>query len=293
MTKKLTFSEVSDQASRLGFTLVKYAGSTNAYGSVYRCSEGHTWSAKHNNVVSSNKTGCPTCSAGKTRLTKPDIEAALASLNFTLHELHGEIRGAQTEVTTSCVNGHLRKGKLGTVIHAKKPCPDCSRAARKVDLAGINSRLAEKGYSLLSWQESTRKEGEFACTCGQSWTARVNSVLQGQSNCPGCYEGGLRGDMPAVFYIYELRKQSRLRYGYGISGAFSRRDSEHRRNASEGGWKIKLIKVVEFDVGAEAVRLEKMVKSRFKPPTGMLKGFKTESIMPKHLSELIALSDSL
>lgn len=293
MTKKLTFQEVAAQAASCGFELLKYAGSTNAYGSTYRCKNGHTWSAKHNNVVSANKTGCPVCAKSAAKMTQKDVGDAVTAEGFTLVEIHGEVLGQKTKITSACKKGHLRTGRLGAIIYAKKPCPACLQEARKVDLKGINERLLSKGYTLVAWEESTRKKGTFSCRCGESWVSRVNSVLQGQSNCPGCYEGGLRGDKPAVFYIYELRQGCRIRYGYGISGAFARRDAEHRRNVEAEGWRIRLMKVIEFNLGKDAVRFEKTVKVKFKSPAAMPRGFKTESIMPANLPALLALSDAI
>ena len=288
MTKPLTFEQAAASTQDRGYELLKYAGSSNAYGSVFRCSCGHTWSAKHNNVVSSNKTGCPECAKKAGRLGDTEIRKSLQAEGAELVSIESELKGQGTVVRTRCQHGHERVSKLGTIIYAKKPCPECSKQQRGVDLASFNERLSTKGYRIVTWVGSTRAKGTFQCKCGETWEARVNSVLQGQSNCPACYEGGLRGDEPAVFYIYELSRGRKLRHGYGISGAFDRRDIEHRRSAKEAGWKIRLTHIFDFKRGADAVKIEKQIKSRFFVPKAMFHGFKTEAVMPKDLQNLVA-----
>lgn len=287
MTKPLSFSEAYDQAAAVGVTLIKYAGSSNAYGSVFRCELGHEWSAKHNNVVSANKTGCPVCYERGRHLTAGDIRQKLLVHGRELVSIDSEIRGQRTTVTVRCQHGHVSTVRLGTVIYAKKPCAGCARSARKVDLHGVNERLAKQGYSV---RQEPRTGGILTihCECGQSWDARLGSVLRGQSHCPACFEKGFDGEKPAVFYLYALRKGRKLRYGYGISGQFTRRDAEHRRNAAETGWSIRLERVWEFERGVLAYEVERELKRTLPVPLETMKGFKTEAIMPRHLPRLLA-----
>lgn len=293
MTRPLTFTQASEQAQKIGYKLISYAGSSNAYGSVFECQCGYRWSAKHNNVVSSNKTGCPKCAAKATKFSHEDVRNAIEAEGLTLTSIDTEILGGKTIVTTSCPKGHIRTCKLHTIIYSKKPCPTCSKEARGVDFSGINARLSKLGYRLTEWAGTTRTNGDFVCECGGNWSARVASVLQEQSHCPVCFDGGFRGDRPAVFYIYEIRKDSKVRYGYGISGRFKARDAEHKRNAAESGWKIKLYKIFNTEVGAKALAVEKKAKGLFKVPSDMFYGFKTEAIMPRNLKELLRLSENL
>ena len=287
MTKPLSFSEACDQAAAVGVTLIKYAGSSNAYGSVFRCQLGHEWSAKHNNVVSANRTGCPICYERGRHLTEGDIREKLSACGRELVAIESAIRGQQTKVTVRCPHGHVSTVRLGTVIYAKKQCAGCTRRARKVDLDGINEKLAKQGYRIHQWCR-TGETATIHCNCGQSWEARLGSVLREQSHCPACFEKGFDGEKPAVLYLYALRKGRRLRYGYGISGQFPRRDAEHRRNAAEAGWSISLERVWEFERGVLAYEIEKHLKRTLPVPAETMKGFKTEAIMPRHLPSLLA-----
>lgn len=289
MTRKLTFEQAAVSTKARGYELIKYAGSSNAYGSIFKCPCGNTWSTKLNNVVSSNKTGCPVCAKNAARMDEASIRSALLENQAELVSIDSEIKGQRTQVTVLCPTGHVRSAKLATIIYAKKGCSECAKRDRGVDLEGLNERLGERGYTIVDWDNSARKKGTFLCKCGGTWQTRVNSVLHGQSNCPVCYEGGLRGNEPAVFYIYELRKNGRLRYGYGISGDFQRRDAEHKRNANEAGWRIKLLHSFNFETGVDAIEREKRAKALLKAPKGMFPGFKTEAVMPKDLSKLLAL----
>lgn len=288
MSKKLTHAEASAQANAAGYKLVSYAGSSNAYGSIFECKCGHKWSAKHNNVVSSNKTGCPKCALKATRFSAEDVRNSLSACDRTLLSIDSPIRGQSTMVTTKCSKGHVSKTKLGTIIYAKKPCGECSKINRAVTLEDFNRRLAHRGYRIAEWGGTTRTIGAIECSCGTTWEARVNSVLHEQSHCPACYEGGFRGDQSAVFYIYELRKNKLLRYGYGISGRFQSRDAEHKRNAAAAGWKIRLHKLFTFEKGISALAVERGAKAKFPVPKDMFSGFKTESIMPRYLDDLVA-----
>lgn len=287
MTRPLTYAEAYSQAKAAGFEMLKYAGSSNAYGSVFRCAAGHEWATRHNNVVSSNKTGCPTCYAANRHFSEDEVRQKLAAEGRELVSLDSEIRGQKTLVTVRCGEGHLSQVKLGTIIYAKKPCAHCSRKIRGVDEEGVRKRLGKLGYRLVEWV-STRELATIACECGHSWSARLNSILQEQSHCPACFEKGFDGNAPAVFYLYALHKGRKLRYGYGISGQFPRRDREHRRNAKKEGWNIVLERVWEFDRGVKAFEIERKLKQELPAPSDTPKGFKTEAIMPRYLARLLA-----
>lgn len=289
MTRKLTFAQAAESVRAIGYELIKYAGSSNAYGSVFKCQCGHSWSAKHNNVVSSNKTGCPECARRSARMDAEGIRAALAAKGVNLLTIDGEIRGQGTLITTSCAHGHVRHCKLGTIIYANKPCPECSKRKRAVDVDAYSERLQAIGCTLVSWSGTTRAKAVIRCNCGGVWESRLNSVLREESHCPQCYEGGLRGDKPAVFYIYELRKGRRVRYGYGISGMFARRNAEHSRNAAKHGWSIQLERIVQYEKGCDALRIEQRIKETIPVPKGMFPGFKTECVEPKDLQRLVAM----
>lgn len=293
MTKPLTFQQAAASAKACGYELIKYAGSSNAYGSVFRCGCGREWSTKHNNVVSANKTGCPDCARKAARFDEKAIRQALRTNGHELVSLRLPMRGQNTQVEARCEHGHLRTARLGTIIYAKKPCPDCSKIRRGVDFDGFNRRLAPHGYRLVEWGGTTRTEGTFECSCGASWRARVSSVLREQSHCPGCFEGGFHGDEPAVFYLYEMRQGRKLRYGYGISGRFESRDAEHRRNAKAAGWKISLCRLYEVDRGVKALETEKKLKETFVPAKDVFYGFITESFMPRDLTKFLHLLNSL
>lgn len=287
MTRPLTFREAYDQAAAVGVTMVKYAGSSNAYGSVFRCKNGHEWSGRHNNVVSSNKTGCPVCYSRSRHMTEQDVAEKLLQQGRELVSIDSDIRGQKTLVTVKCDNGHVNQVRLGTIIYAKKACPDCSKAARGCDIDAYNRRLEELGYHII-FGEKTGENATLGCKCGHQWETRLGSVLRGDSHCPACFEKGFDGSKPAVLYLYAMRQGKKLRYGYGISGQFKRRNAEHLRNAAAAGWKLSLEKVWEFDRGVVAQQLESKLKVTFPVPSDVPKGFKTEAIMPRYLSQLLA-----
>ena len=286
MTKPLSYTEAREQARAAGFEMLKYAGSSNAYGSVFRCSEGHEWSTRHNNVVSSNKTGCPVCYRKGRHLSEEDVRQKLADEGRELVSIDSPILGQKTLVTVRCAAGHTLQVKLGTIIYAKNPCSTCSKQARGHDVAAYNRRLSAKGYSLIAGTE-TRQMAIIGCQCGHRWEARLNSVLRGDSHCPACFEKGFDGSKPAVLYLYAMRQGRKLRYGYGISGQFQRRNAEHIRNAAAAGWKLTLERLWEFDKGVQAQEIEAHLKRTLPVPSDTPKGFKTEAIMPRHLPKLL------
>lgn len=289
MVRPLTFAEAYAQADAVGVDMIKYAGSSNAYGSVFRCRVcKHEWSTKHNNVVSSNRTGCPACYRRTLPMSEAEMAKALEAEGMTLVGILSRIKGARTKVRVACASGHVRDVSLGAVTHAKRGCPECGRAERGVDEVGVKAKLANLGYSLVSWEGKVNANAVIGCGCGVTWETRLSSVLRGDSHCPGCFEKGFDGSKPAHFYTYRLTKNKRTLIGYGISGQFDRRDREHRRNAKAAGWKIEIQGAWLFERGHDAYCLERELKGCFEPPKRAPKGFLTESVSEAQIENFIA-----
>jgi DNA-directed RNA polymerase subunit RPC12/RpoP len=114
--------------------------------------------------------------------------------------------------------------------------------------------LSPRDIRLVGDYVGYKVKNKFTAKCGHEWTATMAKVLQG-TGCPYCSIKSFMSNRSAVIYVIEFDNFIK----YGISNNISRRLTEH--NSQNGSHHLVYYK--EFQDGAQALRIEKAIKSLF------------------------------
>lgn len=149
----------------------------------FKCSEGHVWEARPNNVLSGK--GCPVCGrrsmAEKQTLSIETIQSRLKQRNIQL--IDGYVN-TQTKATFKCENGHTWQATTNSVMSGRS-CPHCFTGNHPLSKEIINKRLKDRSIELLGDYYGAHVSTLFKCSEGHTWEARPSNVLNGR-NCPHC-----------------------------------------------------------------------------------------------------------
>lgn len=177
----LTKDIVNDRICGRGLVLLgEYVN--NSTESEFRCSEGHIWTTRPDNVLSGY--GCPKCgkrkAANKKRLTSKIINERLARRGIALV---GEYKTANTKALFRCSEGHTWKATPGSVMN-KNGCPYCSNRM-PLTKEIVNERVANRGFVMLGEYGGSGTKTLFRCAAGHEWEVLPSSIMQG-GGCPRC-----------------------------------------------------------------------------------------------------------
>ena len=178
----LTKEIVSDRLAARGIVMLdEYVHQT--VKARFQCSEGHTWAARPNNVLSGK--GCPKCgsisSANRKRLPANTVCDRLAEHSIILL---GEYVGSQNKARFQCKKGHVWETTPNSVMGGRG-CPHCYGKNLPLTKDIVNSRIADRGITLLGNYEGAHASTLFQCNESHTWEARPANILQGK-NCPHC-----------------------------------------------------------------------------------------------------------
>jgi len=159
-------------------------------------------------------------------------------------------------------------------------CPSCAGNARH-NFDSLYKKIKEVHNGeilLIKWQEinGINKKYKFKHSCGRIWSATANSVLSGRG-CPSCAISGFKTDKPATFYILGINGGKQLT-GFGISNAYKKRLSEHKRNLKANNCSI-ISEILIHSDGITIQKLEQYVKFTLQCNNSTVKGFRTESVL--------------
>lgn len=144
----------------------------------FKCSHGHSWSAKPSCVV--HGTGCPQCS-GKVRHTVQSINERIAGRGL---RVISDVKNIKTKATFSCVEDHVWETTPNHVLQGSG-CPECTNR-KPLTAQDVQARLQGSGIRLTGDYVNTSTRTRFECeSSGHKWWTTANSVFAG-TRCPTC-----------------------------------------------------------------------------------------------------------
>ena len=243
----------------------------------------HNWIASGNKRVG-DQTGCPSCSGNELhsdgrnsmRNTHPHLaiefdmqgnapltpDTIKAGTNMELHWICSEC------------SHHWKSPGNNRTPPQSSGCPVCANKVVHEDgrnsLRNTHPELAkefsvEKNYPITADMivAGSNKKFHWICiSCQHEWKAVANSRLMGRG-CPMCAETGFNPGIPASYYLIEIRNEEDdvILYKGGISRNSKIRFAQHRSNFAADNrskkWNLRLIESIDFEVGEEALNLEK------------------------------------
>lgn len=180
--KRLTKEIVNERLADRGIVMLdEYVRQT--VKARFKCSCGNAWEARPNNILSGK--GCPECGrvsfSKKMRLSEETVRERLANRGITLL---GEYVHSQTGTKFRCQKGHTWKTTPNSVMQGRG-CPLCYEKNHPLNKEVVNSRIADRGITLLGDYKGAHANTLFQCREGHTWSARPANILQGK-NCPHC-----------------------------------------------------------------------------------------------------------
>jgi hypothetical protein len=159
----------------------EYTNSRNKM--MWRCNEGHEWSAAYTRIQMGQ--WCPTCrnSGGfHARITLDKCKAIASERGGEC--LSTEYKNSGTKMTWRCSKGH----EWITVYESLKAgtwCPTCGGTER-LTLAHCKAKAIENGGECLSTEYKNKHfKMEWMCSSGHEWKACYNKICYGRW-CPIC-----------------------------------------------------------------------------------------------------------
>ena len=241
LTKEVVNERIADRGIELVGGYV-----SGRHKSEFRCSEGHTWVAKPNGVMSGK--GCPYCS-GRAGVTKQVVNERIADRGI---ELVGEYANVKHKSEFRCSEGHTWMATSDSVMRGSG-CPYCSNRAPLTKQV-VNERIADRGLELVGEYVNAKHKSEFRCSEGHTWLATPGDVMRG-TGCPKCY----RGTGSAI--LYYLRVESE-RYGTTYKIGITSKSVE-QRFCGKDLERITTLKTWDYDDWDSAYDMEQRVLKDF------------------------------
>jgi hypothetical protein len=183
LRQKLTKEIVNTRLFQRGITMLdEYVHQT--IKARFRCSQGHVWSARPNNVLSGK--GCPECKkvslSNKKRLDLDEVHKRLEKQGISLI---GEYAGSNAKTLFQCSRGHSWE-TVPAVLFRGGGCPICYEKNQPLTKEMVNSRIEDRGIIMLGEYLGAHNSTLFQCNKGHTWLARPANILNIRRGCPHC-----------------------------------------------------------------------------------------------------------
>lgn len=225
--KRLTIEDMQNIAKARGGECLSTEFKTNKTSIKWKCSQGHTWEARADNVKNQGH-WCPSCNR---------------SAKLTIEEMQrmAEKRGGKclskfytnsiSKLKWECQKGHIWEAKPAHIRNSNSWCPTCALenlgGARRFTLPYIQKIAASKGGQCLSeiYVNSTTTM-DWQCEYGHVWKAKASSILSGYW-CHVC-SNRKRHDIDSV------REYAKSRGGMCLSNSYKNNRTKLIWKCSEG-----------------------------------------------------------
>jgi hypothetical protein len=199
-----TIEDAHDLAKLRGFKFVSNEFTNNKTKHLWRCMEGHEWSARYDHIKAGSS--CPECSRKKPK-TITDAQNLAESRGFKF--LSSEFANIKTKHLWECQKGHQWYAKFNT-IQQGRGCQKCfleiSHSLNKVKktISDAHNLAESRGFKFLSNEfKGVLNKYNWECSKGHVWVGRFSSI-QGGQGCPNC--AGLKPKtMQDVHDLAEMR----------------------------------------------------------------------------------------
>ncbi|RLC45867.1 MAG: hypothetical protein DRH57_07185 [Candidatus Cloacimonadota bacterium] len=98
----------------------------------------------------------------------------------------GDYKNMKTETVFKCKKNHTWEAKPDNILNKNGKCPYCYPKYKKQSITSINSKLKERGITLLETFKSIKETKIFKCNYTHTWEANIDSVVNGGNGCPFC-----------------------------------------------------------------------------------------------------------
>lgn len=190
---------------------------------VMRCSEGHEWSARVDNLVQGS--GCPKCAGLYHYSASERIDQLNALDGVRFIRWDGEYLNAHSKAVMCCSEGHEWSSSISDLSQGSR-CPKCSGVYRYSASERVTQLNAIEGCNFVRWDDGYRNQHSKAVMCcseGHEWSASVNSLTRGHG-CPHCSEHGYNPSK--IGTLYALRSECGTMVKIGISNNYKTRHKQ-------------------------------------------------------------------
>lgn len=180
-------------------------------------------------------------------ISQEDAENYLSKIGYTLLSKY---ESSSKPITYRCPNGH-EDAKIWGNFCTKPGCNKCNEASM---LTYVKSSLEKENYTLLETYSDLRGKTNFKFICPNGHQHRMSwSNFQQGRRCSECSLTGINPLQKANLYYVALKTSEGLLYKIGVTN----RPAEERCNSF--GIPYKLIKVLEYPVGSDALITEESI----------------------------------
>ena len=260
---------------------------------LWKCPEGHSFTASVKTRTKSNGTGCPYCSGNR-------VLKGFNDLRFLFPQIAMEAQGWDPESVTSgsslmknwkCRSGHSYEKTVKDRTGEKKSgCPVCKGFIVVEGFNDLNSLFPEIASEAYGWDPRQITSGsnikkKWKCAVGHIFTATVKDRTRPKgTGCPDCATYGFSPNNNAWMYLMGRSGEQQV----GITNNLEQRMSQHRKN----GWGI--IDQVGPCPGRIILDTETSIKRWLQTNVGIIKGtyenWSTTKMEVQSLAELKARS---
>ena len=196
---------------------------------LWRCVEGHTWTARSDGVL--RGTWCPKCSTNKQKNTLEEMK--LIATKREGECLSQSYINSQTKLTWKCNKGHVFDA-APSHVKSGQWCRICGvqRAARdkRLSMREIQEIAKLRNGQCISDTYDSGKKLKWKCENGHIWEAEVHNVKSG-SWCPIC--GRVRS-RPKSLTIDEMSNLAATHGGRCLSTQYLNVDSKLKWQCAKG-----------------------------------------------------------
>lgn len=179
-------------------------------------------------------------------------------------------------------------------------CPSCRsemngiRSCHSTEIFIAKARQVHSDaylYGAVVYKNSKTKVEILCPIHGYFWQAPYHHLLG--SGCPACTRQGFNPSKPAEIYVYQIINDSGEYAGFGITGSPISRHSRHAKSFRLSNSEGSLVYTRKLDNGAEAARIERVIKDSLPCVDPGVSGFKTEAVMYTYFDRLLSLIDEV
>lgn len=203
--------------------------------------------------------------------------------------------GQQTKLSLHCnVCGSDWNSGSANLLKDRK-CPTCSWKIRGDKRAKPDQTFIDSFFKTRMFQEGTKfwRQSYHSRTwcmecpnCPDKIFISDNANLKaGKRPCDCGHGGGFDVRLPATLYVLRIAGTGRSFTGYGISNFIHRRLVGYKRELGKVGLEITESSTFET-TGAEALRVENLIKDNFERNSQPIDGFRTEATYSHHYQDV-------
>ena len=268
--KLLTTEEYKQRIDKLPLELLEnyVNSSTKILHKCTRCS--YQWKAIPNNILRAKGSGCPKC-AGNIKRTHEEYAEILITKNIKVLDNYINVDTAIAHQCIVCL--YKWETTPNSLISSCTGCSNCAGNKQKTT-EEYRQQLSKLPYTLLEGYINAKTPiKHIHIVCGNIFKIAPDNLINGGKGCPNCAISGFQPTKPALLYFIYFEELNLHKIGVT-------NNLKTRRKAF--GYTSKVINSVEFNLGKDALVLEKKLLDKYSDHlfnSELLKSGNTETLL--------------